>query len=228
MKNYLKNIKFTEPIENLHCIQYPSHYLCVASFMRIQEFYESPDDSIRDKYFTLEQMMDSSGIYQKRQFNKSENFTYFEDWGGFNVPYWTVVDFYKKFKNSLSYKESYIFDVLDKKVYNWQKEKFYLIAISKKRDYYNHELSHGLYCLFDDYREEMDQLIDECSYRKSLVNMLRKDGYAERSIADEIQAYLSTSSDDYLRTTCGIQNPNKVSRPFKKVFRKYKQKHAQK
>ncbi len=226
MPNYLKNIKFTEPVNNLYCLQYPSHYLCVASFMRIQEFYESQDEDIIGQYFTMEEFMDCNGIHQKRKHNKTESFTYFEEWGGFNVPHHVLLDFEDKFEDDLLDKEQHVFDLLDKKVEDWREEKFYLIAISRKRDYLNHELAHGLYFLFDDYQDEMNELIDECTYRKRLINMLQKDGYAEGCINDEIQAYLSTSSDQYLRDTCGIKNANKVSKPFKNLFRKYKKKYA--
>ena len=221
MHDILDQTTLDEPISDIYHINYTSHYVLVSSMMRLQEFYEG-SDRVVGKYSTLEESMDA---YFLTTHPKVDDFTYFQDWAGFNIPGRIVRDFYELYHTNFTDKETFLFNSLDKHVKNWRTKKFYLIATHKLPDYYNHELAHGLYYIYDDYRVEMDELIHKCSYRKHLSRKLKSLGYlSEHVIDDEIQAYLSTSTKKYLLDDLKIKTPVQTSAPFKTVFRRYKKK----
>ena len=74
-------MKCKEIYPNLFLFTFPNQYELASTFIRLQEFYESPYKEIKGQYFTLEKYMDR---YAKDQ--EDNKFTYFEDWNGFNVP----------------------------------------------------------------------------------------------------------------------------------------------
>ena len=76
------------------------------SFVRMQEFYESP--KFKGKYFTLEQYMD----YWSKEFGKG-SFTYPSVWDGFNIPGKVLSDWWDRFDNDRRYKEKVEFDDIE-------------------------------------------------------------------------------------------------------------------
>jgi len=199
--------------------QFKSAYPCCATMMRMQEFYEAPIKSLKNKYFSLEELMDE---YVKHH----GVFNYFQQWAAFNIPGATVIDFYRIYKKQFLDKEKILFDTLNKYVPYWYKKNFYLIATHNykhEKSDINHELSHAFYYLDDEYHETMNNLVNQCSRKVSITKTLLKDGYSQDVIIDEIQAYLSTSSDKYLAKAFGIKN-KKTAKPFKDVFKKWKKK----
>ncbi len=85
---------------NLYLYTFPNQYELASTFIRLQEFYESPYKEIKGKYFTSENFMD---LYAKDQ--KDNKFTYFDDWNGFNIPGDIVLKFAQLFQNDLTKKE---------------------------------------------------------------------------------------------------------------------------
>ena len=66
-------------LPHIYILNFETQYELCMSFVRMQEFYESP--KFKGKYFTLEQYMD----YWSKEFGKG-SFTYPSVWNGFNLP----------------------------------------------------------------------------------------------------------------------------------------------
>jgi len=194
-----------------------SLHMCM---IRIQEFYESDDPDIRNKKVSIEDIIDS-------YINKYKKFDYFDRWAAFNIPGNILLRFQKLYKKEIRPKEKIIFDAVDELCPDWQDncKNFYLICTFKnqhEKSDVNHEVAHALYYINKEYKKEADELINKCTCQKSIFNKLKKWGYAEKVFADELQAYLGTSSDNYLKEYFKLRNPDKTSRPFKQLFNKYR------
>lgn len=204
------NIIKEEIRENIFLLIFENQYEVTSTFMRLQEFYESPFKNIRDHYFTLEKFMDQ---YAK----ENGNFTYNQDWSGFNVPDNCIRKFHEVFKHDLLNKEKNLFKNINSLILS--DKKFYLIGIFEN-DALNHEISHGYYYLDNEYKNTMDSII--CSsdqiFIKKLKSKLKKIGYCKDTMNDEIQAYLSTENSSYLSNRFELKIPQKLSQKFKEVF----------
>jgi len=181
-------MKCKEIYPNLFLYTFPNQYELASTFIRLQEFYESPYKQIRGKYFTLEQFMD---LYAKDQ--KGNKFTYFEDWNGFNVPGHIVDDFHDQFESDFTDKEIKLFEELDDQV-----DDFYIIGVvNKGKDTLDHEIAHGLYYLNDKYKKDMSELITKMPIplRSRAEKYLKSIGYCKAVMKDELQAYFGTGLD---------------------------------
>lgn len=160
--------------------------LC-RQFVRLQEFYESPHEEIRGKFFTLDKFKE---VYSR---DSGGNFTYYTDWHGFNVPGHIVREFFSLFAGHLSYDEKW----LQERVFGL--DNFYLIGShegSDKEDALDHELVHATWYLDDEYREKALALVMtflETHTGQKLARTLRSWGYGDNTLFDEINAYMSTT-----------------------------------
>ena len=87
----------------------------------------------------------------------------------------------------------------------------------------SHELAHALWFTNDDYYKEMSVLVSNLigPFFNSLKEKLMEMGYRECVIADEIHAYLSTSTISELNGTFK-EHPNwACTSEFKKTFKDY-------
>jgi hypothetical protein len=194
-------------------------------FLRVQEYYESPNPEFRGKNFNI---WDYIEWYSRRN---NDVFTYTFDWGGFNIPLKTAWDCYEKLKEN----ESPYDEVMDgiirtiemtmfnkKNTRNWNG---YIIgAPSTDDDTFEHEVCHGLYATNKQYRELVDEVtiaIPPKEY-KIFKNNLMKMGYNGIVIDDEIQAYLSTNYD-YSKFSKGVSRKlcKELHKQYKQIFNLY-------
>jgi len=183
-------------------IHFNTQYEVTSTFLRLQEFYESSYEEIRNNHFTLEQYMDA---YAKDH----GNFTYTVDWSGFNVPSNVIEEFAQLFQNDLLDKEKHflhiILDIVDKE--GW--DKYYVIASSRdigsdggkkdQADVMKHEIAHGLWYLDPDYKKEQMKSVKKVKeFNADIGSVLQKMGYCKEVVDDELQAYCSTSTMTYL------------------------------
>jgi hypothetical protein len=149
-----------------------------STFLRFQEFYESP--YFKGKKINL---WNFYNYYQK--FSKKAKFTYCSDWSGFNLPYWV----FTKFKDTPLPREKELISILPKK------KPFYVIGTCGRKnsqDYKDvllHEKAHALYFLNPQYKKEINKIIDLKDF-SILIKYLKKLGYNEEVILDEVQAYM--------------------------------------
>ena len=187
------NIKINEIRNNIFLLKFKNQYDVTSTFMRLQEFYESPYTDIRDHYFTLEQYMDKYA-------ENNENFTYTIDWAGFNVPDNIIRNFFSLFSNNLLVKEKNLYNEIEFLIN--RNKKFYLLGI------------------YEDYKRDMDIITKslDSKFRSKLKEKLIRRGYCNRVLNDEIQAYMATSEDLYLLSEFRIGYINKNIKEYRKVF----------
>lgn len=179
-----------ETRKNIFILNFDTQYDLCSTFIRLQEFCESPYSEICGHYFTLEDYMD---IYAKNNKNK---FTYFEDWNGFNITSKQLKVFLEFFDGKLSKKEQ-IFQFFNHVV---KLDQFSILATHKKS--YNsvikHELAHAYFFLYRDYNDKIYEMISNMNLEKKkyLEKKIREIGYANNTIFDEMQAYLSTNTSE--------------------------------
>jgi len=194
-------VKITSKIllPHVYSLNFDTRYDLCMSFVRIQEFYESP--KFRGKYFTLEQYID----YWCKDFGKG-SFTYPSVWGGFNVPGKVLNNWINKFQrrnNDVRDKENKIFEkicVLMRKEGVTDYKKIYVIGTHSENKAcadeitINHELAHAMYSLYPKYKKSCKELINGLTkeqYEK-FKDKLIKMGYCNEVVDDELQAYFST------------------------------------
>lgn len=208
-------IDFEEVYNNLFHLKFENQYELASTFFRLQEFYESPYSCVKGKRVRLETLMDFYTIGK-------ENFTYFEDWDGFNVPGHIIKEFFKvEPPDGFLRKEQKLKDLI-----NFPFKKFYVIGTSKGSDSFYHEVAHGLYYLNDKYKKEIDFLIHNMPIFlfKRFKEELQKTGYDWEVIDDDIQAY-SIDISIYKKTTLEYfyytEDELVYLNNFLKVFKKY-------
>lgn len=179
--------------DNLVLVRTERQYTLASTFLRFQEHYESP--KFRDKIFSLEEFMDWYAI-------RFGNFTYYQDWSGFNIPS-SVLKLFREGKfNPLSKKEQRLLRVLADTA-----EPFYIVGIFGKNvdlPTLKHELVHGLFYTVPEYRADVLRALKN---RKTslLEEELKEAGYHPSVYLDEANAYLmmgvNSLRDDGFRWT---------------------------
>jgi len=192
--------------DNIFQIEAETQYILCMTFIRLQEFYESPFKDIRGRYFTLERYMD-------RYAEETGNFTYPTDWNGFNVPGNVVRDFFDPYtfnfaydmskKEYLLYHELLNLDLIGPK--SSPKKRFYLLGThseedEKEHEALDHEYAHAFWYLDSRYQRAQKENLAQLSKKatKQIHEALKDLGYTEEVFQDETQAYLSTSTDEDL------------------------------
>ncbi len=206
--------------DNILCFKFPDQSSLCSTFLRIQEFHESPIDSIRNKFFTIDS-------YKKKYIKINGDFDYYRKWGGFNITSSVIKNFYKLFyidHKSLTDNELKLFKKLGQVMPKWRLKKFCIIGVvdDNKRYYVDHEFAHSLYYLNGRYKKKVNKLICDLECYNDMVKKLKAFGYSDVIMNDEIQAYLSTSDNHYLKNEFGIENARDISLPFKELYKKFK------
>lgn len=120
-----------------------------------------------------------------------------------------------------------VYDLIKHRIGN---EKFYLIGCTiGDEDSIAHETAHGMWYLDQQYqRAQMGNIAwltkKHKEFFESLRSTLISDGYTQKVISDEIQAYLSTGIDDSIEADFKkTETPKKtILARFVKTFRKFK------
>lgn len=197
-------MKINEVADGVYHITTETLYELASTFMRFQEFYESPFKEIRGHFFTHEQYMDVHVNSSKRSGKDDAKFTYFEDWAGFNVPGNVFNSFLGKFpKQKLWKKEQNLINLIRTKTKNNTTSKFYVIGTSASEHLstIDHELSHAWFYLDPKYKREMLKILRKFpeTAKDQLRIDLKKDGYAVEVYNDEMIAYMSTNPMTYTK-----------------------------
>lgn len=198
------------------------NYQRTMLFCRYQEFYESPYQEIRGKFFTWEKYM---MIYRNNW--KKSLFTYSEDWTGFNIPSNIVekaMSVFSKDKGPYDEIMSDIWFYCENYPLRFQKPrtKWYLIgADGFKSSTMDHEIAHGLYYTNKEYKKNCENLISNIkpSHYEKLKKKIIKMGYIDdkKIIDDEIQAFMSTGLYNGLET----KELSKYEKDFINNFKKF-------
>ena len=179
-----------------HFIAKTQHEL-TSTFVRLEEFYESPFPEIQGKYFTLRKFKE---LYAASR--EDGKFTYFQDWGGFNIPGDSILEFNKLFQDKTK-KEEAILSIISKYI-KYNNNKFYIIGTIGEVEALDHEYAHAQYYLNPEYKQRCEDIyksVVPMGIRKHIATQLLKMGYDISKVADETQAYLATSKMGYMLET---------------------------
>lgn len=196
------------PFSKVFKVRIPDKYRLAMTFIRAQEWYESP--YYHHKKFTLEEFME---WYSKTYGNGS--FTYPDDWSGFNVPSSALLAM-ANMEGHSSYEKALLKGIMDRNLflapdpreYPWDKyalngERFYVIGTYKDEDL-RHELAHGRFFVDEEYRDEVIKLIQSAEYARALRPLersLTKKGYGPATMVDECHAYVLDELPDKMKLT---------------------------
>lgn len=236
----MKNYKIVEVRDRVFAVVMEDDYARPMTFLRVQEYYESPNSEFRGKHFNI---WDFIEWYSR---NKKDAFTYAFDWSGFNIPLPIAWECYegkdkapKKGFNGVSslpdtWKSKWDETMKDivwqvqSKMFNKNNKRdmnAYIIgAKDTEGNTFQHEVAHGLYYTNKEYKESMDEITetiewqDYLKFEKNLLDM----GYTAAVIPDEIQAYL-TWGWDYAKFSKGVSKRlcKQLNKEYLKVFNKY-------
>ena len=188
-----EDMRIDMPIDKVYHLIFETKKELVATFLRFQEHYESPE--FRGKVFTLKEFRE---WYIKNSENgkKTGRFTYYSDWDGFNIPSSILKPFYEGRFDPLSRREKILLDEFQA----MKDTRFYLIGSSgdKAHGALNHEIAHGLYYTNDEYHASIDGILKAIpkKTRKKIQKFFHDMGYHEGSADDEMHAVL-LEYDDY-------------------------------
>lgn len=180
------------------------------SLMRIQEYYESPH--FAGKVFTL-------GEFKKWYAEQYGAFTYYQDTDGMNFPSTCLEPFFQGLFDPLTESEQATIDALRPRANG---SPFYVIATEAGAyDTIEHECCHGLYWLYEGYREAVHSIINSNRQKiKSVDKFLKDQGYSRKVWEDELQAFICANYS-YLQDEKLIEVPRKVHSEIRKVYDKY-------
>ena len=188
----LPKIEMSELLPRLFHAKFKGQRAMCSTFMRFQEYYESPNDKFRGHYFTKAQ-------YAKWYAEQRGEFSYYEDWGGFNVPNNIIEAFANGTFDPLSAREKNLLAVLSSFRPKLFDKPFYLIATCGRAADIAHEVAHGLWYLNKDYKKEMECYLESFSpvFKRRFLRALGEGGYCADVLPDELQAYIITEGRDY-------------------------------
>ena len=195
----------------VYCIEFDKMYDMAMTFLRCQEFYESP--KFKGQRFTLIEFM---AWYSKEW--GGDCFTYASDWAGFNMPASIVKDCLLPVPIDFNIYDDAMLTIHNQCRKLCGSEDFYIIGVLKNHDAFDHELAHGFYYTVPEYKKAMDEALKELPsmQKKRIYKHLKKwGGYSSNVLKDEAQAYLAT----------GFENLNinrKYLLPFIKIFKAQK------
>ena len=207
--------KTKKPIKNCLLFEFDTQKDLALSFCRVEEYYEG-NPKVNGKYLRLEDFIDAF-------MSDDGKLEYFHYWTGFNIP----GDIFKKWWNEPYAAEKTKWETklaaeVAKKI---DMEKPFYIIGGKRGDMevIDHEIAHALYYMNSEYKD----LMDTANYQfyknlrgeySKMVKALKKMGYGNNVIKDEVQAYMSTSGKKELVVKFGLDF-SKIQ-GFRKLYRK--------
>jgi len=194
-----------ELIPNLFIIKHKNRKQSALTFIRFQEYYESP--KYKNKKFSIDEFYN----YYKKTHG---SFSYHKDWAGFNFPSHVL----HSVNNSMD------LTVREKQIFNLLKsiDRGYIIGVNKNepKNTYRHEIAHGLYFLNKEYKKEVKKILNGKNLNP-IKKVLKKMGYHNSILTDEVQAYLCFDLNDLKQFGLNIKPYDGLRKELKKVFRKY-------
>lgn len=207
--------KFSKLRDGVYELRFKEVYDMCMTFMRYQEFYESP--RYHDKKFTWAEYM----AWYSREQSKDGSFSYMNDWGGFNIP----VDIIGQVV-SLGIDDPNHYDMLMIGIYKTimtETDRAYLIGVSDVGTLDKHEMTHAMYYLDDEYARKCQRIFIETDpdLIQGIREVLFAKGYTEKTLHDEIQAYLTSDDklfkDDEKKTAEFEERYNKLQERLKAI-----------
>lgn len=175
------SIVVKEVLPRVYRLKFDSKPEMASTFLRFQEYYESPNPAFRGNSFTL-------GQYREWYIEQMGRFSYYTDWSGFNIPDYVLKPFVEGQFDPLSDQELGLLEAVSGIS---RKKRFYLIAANDTPSMV-HEMAHALWYVDRTYQKKMNALLDKIpsDFKDQFLGTLRNTGYCSDVIEDELQAYL--------------------------------------
>lgn len=201
--------KLREVTDKVWVVEFDSYYNLAMTFLRYQEYYESPNPRFFRNPFMINEYVE--------WYSGGEEFTYHMDWLGFNIPSKFILECQSNIPDPNEW--DIIMNDIITKIKETSGDIFYLLGIKEgDDDVLEHEVAHGLFFTNKDYQIEMMDIYDTLPDKvKSKVHSYLREssGYSEEVFMDETQAYMSTGLPHELKSL------DSYSKSFKDVFKRY-------
>jgi hypothetical protein len=201
------------PMHRVLHVEIPDKYDLAMTFLRMQEWYESP--KFHHKNFSLEEYM----RWYSKAYGKGA-FTYPKDWSGFNVPGEAAIAVLQHMAPLSDAEEKLLYRVIERgyitepdpcrKGGTWDQyllpEPFYMVGTHAKADPSDlpHEKSHGRFCVEPAYRTTVLRVLRRHDTGK-LAKHLLKMGYSKWTLEDEIHAYALTGWPEGFKPSASLR-----------------------
>ena len=199
----IKQLKF-----NTVLLQTDSQESLCKTFIRFQEFYESP--KFKNTIFTLGQLKHWYSITYGAD-------TYHRDWEGFNFPSYVLKPFINGLFDPLTKEENELISL-----FRYRNDDFYIIGANDESTI-RHELSHALYAYSKSYRKNIDIV---CQKYDKKLNKIKKylldKGYCIDVLNDEIQAYTTDNDDDFIKENLDPTIVHKINKLYNSYYNETK------
>lgn len=198
----------SEIAPRVYCVQFKDSYDLAMTFLRYQECYESNSPQFKNRSFAI---VDYMRWYAKNLGNGE--FTYVKDWGGFNIPSKIIeMNMAPGFIKDWNMYDSEM-RLIDKTIKSAQKNDgygYYLIGTcASDITTLRHEVAHGLYATNNDYKHNMNDLVESytpAEVKTAMFEILKNMGYDESVFKDELQAYFATGLTSTMQAVEVIAN----------------------
>jgi len=201
-----------EVLPRVYHLKFDSKPEMASTFLRFQEHYESPNPAFRGHVFTLDQ-------YKAWYIEQMGSFSYYTDWGGFNIPGDVLKPFEEGQFDPLSDQELGLLEAVSGIS---RKKPFYIIGANDPRSM-AHEMAHALWYVERTYQKKMTALLRKIpSDFKDLFQVaLFKTGYCSAVVEDELQAYLMGDHAFFQWQGIDVTPHSSTIAAMRKVFQTY-------
>lgn len=198
-----------EVTNNIWVVEFNDYYNLAMTFLRYQEYYESPNPKFFRSPFLINEYVE--------WYSGGDDFTYHMDWLGFNIPSKFILECQSNIPDPNQW--DLIMDDIITQIKNKCGDKFYLLGVKDgDDDVLDHEIAHGLFSTSESYRIEMTDLYnllpDKVKIRFNKY-LNESSGYSEEVFMDETHAYMSTGLPYELNSL------KTYSKPFVEVFKRH-------
>lgn len=193
----------------IYLIESKSRQDLAQTFMRFQEYYESPE--FKGKVFSV----DDFAHWYARKFG---SFSYSRDWYGFNIPGTVLAPFKNGDFNPLTSRERQLIDFCGSVDGN-----SYIIGVTPSAEYFKetvqHEFVHGAFYTNPEYRKEITGCVGDFNI-KPVYKGLAKMGYCDDVLIDETNAYVLVEPET-IQQYSSTENTKKLREQLDKIFKKF-------
>jgi len=188
--DFMGLISVKEALPHVYCVDVESRVVLASCFVRIQEYYECPDASIRRSRFTLDEFKRWYREHSRKDAASPVGFNFYLAWPGFNVPSWVLDDVRAGLLGPLRPQEEALLALVPQ-----EDGPHYVIGVCEgSTETLQHELAHGLYATCPSYCQRVQASVTSLPQgcRDALRLRLLSSGYAddEGILTDEMQAYM--------------------------------------
>lgn len=207
-------MKLVKLFKNIYSVNFPTRRSLASTFLRFQEFYESSE--FKGKIFTLKEYKKWYAVNSPGG-KKTGKFTYYQDWGGFNIPTYVLKPFYQGKFDPLSSKEKKFLEL-----FKGKRGKFYIIGTYGKvsEKLLRHEIAHGLFYTNSAYKNGVLKILRNVDKKTILKinNYLSSGSYHPEVWVDENNAYILSNLGELEKVGIDVSKLEEVNKKLNNLL----------